>query len=108
MSNFDIIADIFFWLIAFWLLLKAIQVYLKAKNEVLREQLEEVTKKVKDTIIHVNIEKHGDVFYLFEKDTDRFIAQGTTFEEVKQHCLTRFKNKNVVADESQMNQLGFK
>jgi hypothetical protein len=48
------------------------------------------------------------VFYLFEKDTNQFIAQGTNVEEVAKHCKTRFKDKSVVADETQMEQLGFK
>jgi hypothetical protein len=91
-----------------WVILKIIAGYLKAKNEILREQLEEVTKKVNEAIIHVNVEKHGEVFYLFEKETDRFIAQGTNFDEIKAHCLSRFKEKTVVADEDQLNQLGFK
>lgn len=108
MTALDYIADVFFWLIAFWLILKVIETYLKAKNEVLAEQVKEMTAQIKEKIIHVNIEKHGEVFYLFEKDTNRFIAQGTNFEEVKNHCETRFKGKSVVADESQMDQLGFK
>ena len=108
MNIADFIVDVFFWVIAIWLLLKAVQVYLEAKNEVLAKQLEDMTKQIKEQIIHVNIEKHGEVFYLFEKDTNRFIAQGTNFEEVKQHCETRFKGKSVVGDENQMEQLGFK
>jgi hypothetical protein len=108
MTFADFITDVFFWLIIFWVFVKAIELYLKAKNEILTEQVKEMTKQIKEQIIHVNIEKHGEVFYLFEKDTNRFIAQGTNFEEVKEHCVTRFKNKSVVADESQMDQLGFK
>lgn len=88
--------------------MKVIEKYLVAKNEILAEQLEDLTKQLKEQIIHVNIEKHGGVFYLFEKDTNRFIAQGTNFEEVQKHCVTRFKNKSVIADESQMEQFGIK
>jgi len=104
----DFIGNLFLWLLAIWVVLKIVQMYLTARNEILTEQVKELTQKVKDSIIHVNIEKHGEVFYLFEKDTNRFIAQGTSFEEVKQHCETRFKDKSVIADEVQMNQLGFK
>ena len=104
----DFIIDVFFWLIVIWLFMKVWETYLIAKNEALTEQVKEMTKQIKEQIIHVNIEKHGEVFYLFEKDTNRFIAQGSNFEEVKNHCETRFKNKSVIADESQMDQLGFK
>lgn len=108
MSMIDFIIDSIFWMVVIWLAMKVFETYLAAKNEVLEEQIKDLTQKVKDSIIHVNIEKHGEVFYLFEKDTNRFIAQGSNFEEIKEHCQTRFKNKSVIADESQMEQLGFK
>ena len=104
----DLILDVVLWLVVIWLFMKVLQMYLVAKNEALVEQLDDLTKQIKEQIIHVNIEKHGGMFYLFEKDTNRFIAQGTNFEEVQKHCVTRFKNKSVIADESQMEQLGFK
>lgn len=104
----DFIVDTVFWLIVIWLVMKVFETYLEAKNEVLAKQVEDMTKQIKEQIIHVNIEKHGGMFYLFEKDTNRFIAQGTNFEEVQKHCVTRFRGKSVVADEVQMDQLGFK
>lgn len=104
----DLIADVIFWLAVIWLFMKVWEKYLLAKNQLLEEQIKEMTAQIKEQIIHVNIEKHGSVFYLFEKDTNRFIAQGTNFEEVVLHCQTRFKNKSVIADEVQMDQLGFK
>ena len=88
--------------------MKVAEKYLIAKNEALAEQLGDLTKQLKEQIIHVNIEKHNGVFYLFEKDTNRFIAQGANFEEVQKHCVTRFKDKSVIADESQMEQFGIK
>lgn len=108
MSLTDFVLDTIFWLIVIWLFMKVWQTYLIAKNEALEAQIKDLTQKVKDQVIHVNIEKHDNVFYLFEKDTNRFIAQGTNFEEIKEHCQARFKNKSVIADEAQMDQLGFK
>jgi len=104
----DFIIDILFWSIVIWLVMKVMQVYLIAKNEVLGKQIEDMTKQIKEQIIHVDIEKHGEVFYLFEKDTNRFIAQGTNFDELKEHCVTRFKNKSIIANEDQMEQFGLK
>ena len=104
----DFIIDILFWSIVIWLVMKVMQVYLIAKNEVLGKQIEDMTKQIKEQIIHVDIEKHGEVFYLFEKDTNRFIAQGTNFDELKEHCVTRLKNKSIIANEDQMEQFGLK
>ena len=108
MTFTDYVIDTIFWMVVIWLFMKVWQTYLIAKNEELEEQIKDLTKKVKDNIIQVNIEKHGEVFYLFEKDTNRFIAQGINFEEVREHCESRFKGKSVVGDEAQMNQLGLK
>jgi translation initiation factor 6 (eIF-6) len=104
----DFILDILFWFAVFWLFIKVWEAYIIAKNEVLVDQIKDIQEQIKNNVIHVDIEKHGSVFYLFEKDTNRFIAQGTNFEEVKLNCESRFKGKTVVADEVQMNQLGFK
>jgi hypothetical protein len=104
----DLILEVILWLFVIWLVMKVAEKYLIAKNEILAEQLEDLTKQLKEQIIHVEIEKHNDVFYLFEKDTHRFIAQGTNFEEVKKNCEIRFKDKAVVANEDQMEQFGIK
>lgn len=104
----DFIVDTVFWFVVFWLIIKVWQAYLTAKNEALVEQIKDMQAQIKNTVIHVDIEKHDDIFYLYDKDTREFIAQGSNFEEVKQRCEARFKGKAVVADEHQMQLLGFK
>ena len=104
----DFVIDTIFWFVVFWLVIKVWEKYLVAKNEALVEQIKDMQSQLKNSVIQVEIEKHEDVFYLFEKDTHQFIAQGTNFDEVKQHCQSRFKNKAVVANEEQMEQLGLK
>ena len=104
----DFIVDTVFWFVVFWLVIKVWQAYLTAKNEALVEQIRDMQTQIKNSVIHVNIEKHEDVFYLYDRDTQEFIAQGSNFNEVKKNCETRFKGKAVVADENQMEQLGFK
>ena len=104
----DFILDTIFWFVVFWLIIKVWQKYLTAKNEALVEQIKDMQTQIKNSIILVEIEKHDDIFYLYEKDTQEFIAQGTNFDEIRERCKTRFKDRAVVADESQMEQLGLK
>jgi hypothetical protein len=104
----DFIVDTVFWFVVFWLIIKVWQTYLVAKNELLLAKIKEHNEQVLNNIIQVNIEKHNDTFYLYEKDTQEFIAQGVNFEEVKRHCEARFKGKAVVADEIQMERFGLK
>jgi hypothetical protein len=104
----DFIIDTVFWFVVFWLIIKVCQTYIIAKNEALAEQIKEMTEQIKNSVIQVDIEKHDNMFYLYNKDTREFIAQGTNFDEVKLHCETRFKGKSVVADETQMKMFDFK
>lgn len=91
-----------------WLILKVVAGYLRAKNESLRQDLEELNKQLKEKFISCNIEKHGELFYMFEKETDRFIAQGKDLHELKLHCDSRFKKEIIVADNDQLDQFGLK
>ena len=104
----DFVVDIIFWLVVIWLVMKVWEKYLTAKNEALVEQIKDMQAQMKNSIILVEIEKHDDIFYLYDKDTREFIAQGTNFDEIRERCKTRFKDRAVVADESQMEQLGLK
>ena len=79
-----------------------------AKNESLVEQIRDMQAQMKNSFILVDTEKHDNVFYLYEKDTQEFIAQGSNFDEVKKNCEARFKGRSVVADEVQMEKFGLK
>ena len=104
----DFVVDTIFWFVVFWLVIKVWQKYVTAKNEALVEQIKDMQAQMKNSIILVEIEKHDDIFYLYDKDTREFIAQGTNFDEIRERCKTRFKDRAVVADEVQMEQLGLK
>jgi hypothetical protein len=102
----DLVLEIIIWCAILWLASKFILFYLQAKNEILKEELDKLTKQLKDKIIHVKVEKHGSVFYLFEKDTNRFIVQGSDINEIKQKCADRFKDTVIVADEDDLKNCG--
>ena len=104
----DFVVDTIFWLVVIWLIMKVWEKYLIAKNESLVEQIKDMQSQIKNSVILVDIEKHNDIFYLYDKDTREFIAQGSNFNEVKKNCEARFKGKSVIADEVQMEQFGLK
>lgn len=103
MDNF---ISVLVWMLVIWLALNFIRLYLQAKNDILREELNEVSKKIKETIITVSIEKHGDIFYVFEKETNNFIAQGQTMAEIKEVMQKRFPKKTFVATEDHVKESG--
>lgn len=90
-----------------WLLFKLIQAVI-AIRKIIKEIENQALVEVVKSHIHVNIEKHGDSFYLYDKETDVFIAQGKNFDELKERCQMLFKDCTVVADHSVMETMGLK
>lgn len=46
------------------------------------EEIESVLKKVAENVVEAKIEEHHGQFYLFDKHTDHFLAQGHTAQEI--------------------------
>jgi hypothetical protein len=79
------------WLIG-RILMSFVMKFLEYRHEELNKEIEKIVKH----FIFVKPEKHGDMIYLFEADTDMFVAQGRNMEELKQHCVKRFPDRNIV------------
>jgi hypothetical protein len=102
MSEFlDFIFYFFVGLIITKICLAVLEGFLRKRNEEMFDEITQVAKELTDEFILVNIEKHGDVMYLFEKHTNRFIAQGKTKDEIQSHCSQRFPGRTIVTDEEQ-------
>jgi hypothetical protein len=60
---------------------------------------DELVKKVMGMIHQVKQEQHGEVYYWFDADTDAFLGQGKTDDEIKEHLKQRFKGHIFLLDE---------
>ena len=69
--------------------------------------LEQAKEKQPEECIAVSIEKHHDVFYVFERDTNKFMAQGASKEEVENVLNDRFPGKKFGASEKNLVEVGF-
>jgi len=60
----------------------------------------EIQNKIDQLVHNVSIEKHGDQYYWFDKDDDRFLIQGKSKEDIITHLKqeSRFKNHVFVFD----------
>lgn len=70
--------------------------------------IDAVERKIEDSIkaIEVNIEKHEDTFYLYNRENSEFVAQGKNKEEIVEAINSRFKGCRVLAQEEQLKELG--
>jgi hypothetical protein len=84
------IGQIIFWAVAFWFFSQVIFGVMDAHNIVqLKNHLGEI-KRIKDLIHEVKVEKHGEMEYWFDSESDTFLGQGKTVEEVIEHVKKRF------------------
>ena len=82
MEFFNFVVEVFFWMLFLWLVFQVIggmfQRHIDTRLEQLNAEIEEIQKIYK----RVKIEQHHDIFYLFDADTDTFIGQGRTMQEI--------------------------
>lgn len=108
MENFDWISFLFYSAIG-WVIAKIIAIYLDAKNQQLAKDIQVLRDRIDSRIIDVKIEQHGEMFYLFDKKSDSFVAQGRNLEEVNQHVNQRFKGSKVIfANSEELSASGLK
>jgi hypothetical protein len=63
---------------------------------------EALVKKISDVVHPVKVEKHGDITYWFDADTDRFIAQGYTQEEIVEVLKKRWTKHIFIISPNEM------
>lgn len=85
------------WMVFFHFVFKAIGALSSAKSNA--EDREALVKKVMTLIHTVKQEQHGDMYYWFDADTDQFLGQGRTDDEIRVHLLERFKGHAFILDE---------
>ena len=79
---FNYLLEAFFWMLVVWFALQILggmaHRHLDAKLEEINAEIEEIKKVYK----RVKVEEYHDMFYLFNADTDEFIGQGRTLQEI--------------------------
>lgn len=63
---------------------------LRQKMDQKRADLEETVTKLMTIVHRVSVEKHGEVFYWFDADSNEFLAQGASTNETIAHLKSRF------------------
>ena len=60
--------------------------------------------------ISVKIERNNDMFYLYNLETDEFLTQGSSKEEIQENLKKRFKNIDMAfhATSENIKEVGFK
>lgn len=68
----------------------------------IRNALSSLSEKLDGEVIQINIEKHDDMIYVYNKETKQFMAQGKTRSEVENALADKFPGKRFAAPESEL------
>lgn len=90
----------FFIQFVFWMFIVALLVRVFSENYRTEETEKEEIKDRLTKLIHVvQPEQHGDVTYWFDKETDAFLGQGCTDDEIIAQLKARFPLHIFITDE---------
>ena len=78
--------------------------YAKRQMEKFFERVDEAEEEEQ---IHIIIEKHNDMLFVYDKDTKQFMAQGSSKEDVEKILIERFPGKSFACHESILKEVGF-
>ena len=85
---------------------KAREEHAKQITEKLLDRLQESSEQDEESI-QITIEKHNNVFYVYDRETNEFMAQGSTNDEVETNLRKRYPGKSFGCAESNLSQTGF-
>jgi len=82
MEFFNLLLEGFFWALVIWF---GLQIFGGMFNRHVENKLEQLNAEIAElerVYKRVKIEEHYDTFYLFNADTDEFIGQGRSMQEI--------------------------
>jgi len=82
MEFLNLIVNTFFWALLLLLALRILAGWTSRHIDDRLEQINAEIEEIKKVYKRVKIEQHHDIFYLFDADTDTFIGQGRTMQEI--------------------------
>lgn len=71
------------------------------------QNTEELIKEIEKDVKHIIIEKHNDIFYVYDKSTKEFMAQGSSQQELERALSSRFPGKRFACQEDTLREVGF-
>lgn len=80
----------------------------KRRIDKLMDQLEgEIEEAVTANLVKIKIEKHKEAYYVFNEETDEFMAQGMNRKELEDSLAKKFPEKNFAATPANLKEVGF-
>lgn len=79
----------------------------KRRVDALMNQLGSELETVAKDLINIKIEQHSGMYYVFNKETDEFMAQASTRKELEDSLAERYPEKRFAATPENLKEVGF-
>jgi len=76
----------------------------KRANMIL-DEIERIVEQERQHTLYVKVDIVGDVIYVYEKETDKFLFQVKSFDELKEILAEQFPNRNILTSREDMDKL---
>jgi hypothetical protein len=98
-----ILIAVVFWI---WGVATGWQAREKHAERKLNHLLSQVDETVEENQIHITIEKHNGVFYVYDRVNNQFMAQANSVKELEEELQHRYPGKKFACPEKNMIEVG--
>jgi len=77
-------------------------------DKFLTEELDTLQRQVDEHSVSITIERHGEMYYIFQKDDSSFMAQGSNRDELENSLAKKYPGKRFYASPENLREVGFK
>lgn len=93
---FTFFIEFMFWVFVFSL----VKGYFESRKEEIEQEVDELKEKLVKMIHFIKQERHGDLLYWFDAESDQFLGQGASVEEITEHVKNRFPTHIFIIQEA--------
>lgn len=99
----ELVSEFFLFFIefVFWIfVISLVRALIIKHKEAEDQEIDELKEKLVKMIHFIKQEKHGDLIYWFDAQSDAFLGQGASVEEITEHVKKRFPTHIFVTEDA--------
>ena len=89
-------------------IMSGISIYRRAEEketDMILDEIERIVEQERQNTLYVKVDIVGDVIYVYEKESDKFLFQTKTVNELKEMLAEQFPNRNILTSREDMDKL---
>lgn len=89
-------------------IMSGISIYRRAEEketDMILDEIERIVEQERQNTLYVKVDIVGDVIYVYEKESDKFLFQTKTVNELKDTLAKQFPNRNIFTSREDMDKL---